>query len=131
METKFANRVALVTGSGRGIGAAVAQRLGAEGATVAVADLSAENAEQTAQSIRDAGGKAQSYRVDVSSAADVAQLVSAVEADHGLITLAVTAAGIIKTFNFVDLPADAWDRTMNVNLKGTFLVFQAVARRMV
>ena len=131
METKFANRVALVTGSGRGIGAAVAMRLGAEGATVAVADLSAETAEQTAQSIRQAGGKAQSYRVDVSSADDVAQLVKTVEADHGLITLATTAAGIIKTFNFVDLPADAWDRTMNVNLKGTFLVIQAVARRLV
>jgi NAD(P)-dependent dehydrogenase (short-subunit alcohol dehydrogenase family) len=127
---KFDGRVALVTGAARGIGAAVARRLAAEGAQVAVADLSSDGAMAVAERIRHEGGRATAYPVDVSQAADVQSLVEQVEKEQGLVEMAVTAAGIIKTYDFIDLPADVWDRTMNVNLKGTFLVFQAIARRL-
>lgn len=123
-------KVAFVTGGARGIGAAIAERLGKEGAAVAVADIALEGAQATAQRIQDGGSKAKAYSVDVSSGEAVKTAISSAESDLGLINLAVTAAGIIDIYDFVDLPEASWDRTININLKGTFLVLQEVARRL-
>lgn len=123
-------KVAFVTGGARGIGASVAERLGREGATVAVADIALEGAQATAQRIEDAGSKAKAYAVDVSSGEAVKAAINGAEADFGLINLAVTGAGIIDIYDFADLPEASWDRTININLKGTFLVFQEIARRL-
>lgn len=131
MPDMFEGRIALITGAAGGIGGAVAQRLAVEGAHVALADLSVEGAEATAAKIRAAGGSAQAYRLDVTSADDTRSVIAQVEKQFGLVTLAVTCAGIIRTYLFLDLPPDIWDLTMNINLKGTFLTFQAVARRLV
>lgn len=131
MAQRFEGRTALITGGAGGIGAAVARRLASEGANVAIADLSLEAGEKIVAEIVQAGGKASAYALDVTSPEDVTRVVQAVEAQQGLITMAVTCAGIIRTFPFLELPLNAWNTTFAVNLTGTFLIFQAVARRMV
>jgi NAD(P)-dependent dehydrogenase (short-subunit alcohol dehydrogenase family) len=131
MTQRFEGRTALITGGAGGIGAAVARRLASEGANVAIADLSLESGEKIAAEIVAAGGKASAYKLDVASPNDVTRVVQAVEAKQGLITMAVTCAGIIRTFPLLELPIEAWNATFAVNLTGTFLIFQAVARRMV
>lgn len=131
MVQRFDGRTALITGGAGGIGAAVARRLASEGANVAIADLSQGAAEKLVAEIKSAGGQASAYALDVTSPDDVNRLVGAVEAAQGLITMAVTCAGIIRTFPLLDLPLEAWNTTFAVNLTGTFMTFQAVARRMV
>jgi NAD(P)-dependent dehydrogenase (short-subunit alcohol dehydrogenase family) len=131
MGQRFEGRTALITGGAGGIGAAVARRLASEGANVAIADLSLEAGEKIVVEIAQAGGKASAYKLDVTSPDDVNRVIQAIEAQQGLITMAVTSAGIIRTFPLLELPFDAWNTTFAVNLTGTFLVFQAVARRMV
>lgn len=131
MSDRFEGAVVLVTGASGGIGAAVAQRLAAEGARVAVGDLSLDGVERIVSVIAEAGGTAFAHRLDVASEGSIQEMVAVVETRFGLITHAVTSAGIILTHPFLELPAAAWDRTLAVNLKGTFLVLQAVARRMV
>lgn len=127
----FSERVAFVTGAGGGIGAALTARLAAEGAAIAVTDIAPDAAERVANQVVEAGGIARPYRLDVTDADAVQNVVRQVETDLGVPTLAITCAGIIRTFPFLDLPAAVWNQTLNVNLTGTFLVFQAVARRMV
>jgi NAD(P)-dependent dehydrogenase (short-subunit alcohol dehydrogenase family) len=131
MAQRFEGRTALITGGAGGIGAAVARRLASEGANVAIADLSLDAGEKLVAEIRAAGGQASAYALDVTSPDDVNRVVESIEAAQGLITMAVTCAGIIRTFPLLELPFDAWNTTFAVNLTGTFLVFQAVARRMV
>lgn len=127
----FDGRTAFVTGAAGGIGASVARHLAAAGAAVAVTDLSQEGAEKVAGEITAAGGSARAYKLDVTSAEDVQRVVGAAQGDLGLVTMGVTCAGIIRIYPFLDLPANAWDMTLAVNLKGTFLVIQELARRMV
>ncbi|MBZ0287708.1 MAG: SDR family oxidoreductase [Anaerolineae bacterium] len=131
MTQRFDGRTALITGGAGGIGAAVARRLASEGANVAIADLSLEAGERIAAEIAASGGRAAAHKLDVTSPDDVNAVVTAVEAQQGLITMAVTCAGIIRTFPLLELPFEAWNKSFAVNLTGTFLVFQAVARRMV
>ncbi len=131
MAQRFEGRTALITGGAGGIGAAVARRLASEGANVAIADLSQDAGEKIVAEIAQAGGKASAYKLDVTSPDDVNRVLQAVEAKQGLVTMGVTCAGIIRTFPFLELPFDAWNTTFAVNLTGTFLVFQAVARRMI
>lgn len=131
MTKRFTGAVVLVSGAAGGIGAAVAHRVAAEGAHVAVADLDRDGAERVAQQIAAAGGNASAHLLDVSSEASVRGTVATIEGRFGTITHAVAGAGVILIQPFLELGPEAWDRTLTVNLKGTFLVFQAVARRMV
>ena len=107
-------RVAIVTGGASWIGAAVTTRLRAEGATVAVLDIAS-----TAE-----------YRHDVSNAESCTSAVAAVMAAHGRIDCLVNCAGIAADVPFLDMPVDAFDRIIAVNLRGTFLIGQACARAM-
>jgi NAD(P)-dependent dehydrogenase (short-subunit alcohol dehydrogenase family) len=125
---RFNGRTAFISGAGGGIGRACAQLLAAEGANVAVADIATAAAEDTAKLITSAGGTALAYTVDVTSSASVDDTVARAQNDLGPLTLAVTAAGVIRNSPFLELAEDSWDRTMAVNLKGTFLVLRAVAR---
>lgn len=131
MGQRFEGAVCLVTGGGGGIGSGTARLLAAEGAHVIIADLSQDRAQQVAGEIREMGFQASPHAVDVTSQESVDRLLDDSWRDVGPVNLAVTCAGIIKIQPFLDLPAADWDRTLAVNLKGTFLVIQGVARRLV
>ncbi|MEV5486368.1 MULTISPECIES: SDR family NAD(P)-dependent oxidoreductase [Streptomyces] len=126
---RFEGQTAAITGAGGGIGRACAQLLAKEGAGVALLDISTANAALTARTIAAAGGHAHSYQVDVTDPAAVEQALDQAEQDLGPVTLAVGAHGIVRNHPFLDLPAEHWDRTMAVNLKGMFVLVQKVARR--
>ncbi|GAF50341.1 NAD(P)-dependent dehydrogenase (short-subunit alcohol dehydrogenase family) [Rhodococcus wratislaviensis] len=120
-------KVAVITGGASGIGAAIASAFAAKGAETALLDLSESAATTTACGLR---GNSRGFGVDVSDPASVEQAVDAVVDIYGRIDILVNSAGIVMLAPAEDLTADAWDRTMNVNLKGTFLMCQAVGRHM-
>ena len=122
MSKRFEGRVAIVTGAAQGIGAAVAQRLAAEGAAVAVADLTAERGEQTVAAIVKAGGRAVAYGADVSQSAAVAELVAAVVAEFGRLDILVNNAGITRDNLLFKMTDEDWDSVINVNLRSAFLM---------
>lgn len=124
-------QVAIVTGSGRGIGRAIASRLGREGASVAVSDLDADNAAGVANEINAAGGKAISLRTDVTSKGDVDQMVADTVAKLGRLNILVNNAGIGAVVPLLDTDESTWDALMSVNAKGTLLCSQAAARQMI
>jgi len=120
-------RVALVTGGSRGIGAAIAVSLAEAGASVAVNYLQKEReAEAVAEAVRTKGRKAIAVRADVSSSAEVAQMVSAVERELGAVDILVNNAGVGIVKNVEDLTEQDFDITIAVNLKSAFLCTQAV-----
>jgi NAD(P)-dependent dehydrogenase (short-subunit alcohol dehydrogenase family) len=128
---RFEGRTAVVTGAGGGIGRACAQLLAEQGARVALMDISAETSGLTATAIGEAGGVAAGYEVDVTDARAVQDALRQAEEDLGPVTLAVGAHGIVRNHSFLDLPAEDWDTTLAVNLKGMFIVLQQAARRAV
>jgi NAD(P)-dependent dehydrogenase (short-subunit alcohol dehydrogenase family) len=122
---------ALVTGGGRGIGQAVAFGLATLGASVIVADILGENAQETAETIRGDGGVAQSRQVDISRVNELQQLFSDVDAMTPTLDILVCAAGVLRRNPLLDHNESDWDYMMNVNVKGTFFALQEAARRMV
>ena len=127
----LAGKVAFVTGAGQGIGAAVARAYAAQGAKVAVADWNAEGAEQVAQDIRAAGGKAMAQKCDVSNRAAVDSMVAAVVADLGPIDVLVNNAGITRTAMLHKMTPHQWDQVLAVHLTGSFNCLQAVVGGMI
>ena len=127
---RLAGQVAIVTGGGSGIGAAVCRGLAAEGASVVVADLVAEGAERTAAEVLDAGGQALAVPTDVTEPASVQALVERAVATFGAVDVLVHCAGITRYDDILEASVEAWDRVIAVNLRGTFLVTQAVLRHM-
>lgn len=124
----MAGKVALVTGASSGIGWAVASAFAQKGAAVAILDIQAAAAESKAATL---GGGAKAFRCDVADPQSVAAAVDAVMAAFGAIDVAVNSAGIVALAPATELGLDAWDRTIAINLKGTFLVSQAVGRGMI
>ena len=108
------DRVAVVTGAGSGIGAACATRLAADGAVVATLDIAGDV----------------DHRVDVRDEPAVAEVFAAVVAEHGRLDVLVNAAGVAGGGPVHLLDADEWDRVMDINLKGTFIVDKYAARHM-
>ncbi|WP_403021387.1 3-oxoacyl-ACP reductase FabG [Salinibacterium sp. GXW1014] len=119
-------RTAIVTGSGRGIGAAVALRLAKDGHKVAVIDLREEDTTATIEAINAAGGQAIGIGADVSNSDDVAAAVARVTEELGAPTILVNNAGILRDNLLFKMSDGDWDAVMNVHLRGSFLMSRAV-----
>jgi 3-oxoacyl-[acyl-carrier protein] reductase len=131
-ERRLEDRVAIVTGSSRGIGKAIAERFAAEGARVTINWVSSEfEAEGVVDTIKRGGGEALSVQADVSSTADVQKLVRSTVDHFGRVDILVNNAGVMITKSVLDTTEDDWDRTMDINLKGAYLCSKAVAPFMI
>ena len=128
---RFKDKVVIVTGAARGIGRAIALGFGREGARVVIADIRDEQGEETARLVTEAGGQGLFVHTDVSRRAEVEAMVQKTLDAFGTIHVLVNDAGICPFEDFLTMPEEIWDRVQDVNLKGTFLCSQAVARVMV
>jgi 3-oxoacyl-[acyl-carrier protein] reductase len=124
-------RVAVVTGAARGIGAATARRLAADGAVVAVCDLSVDDCADTVAAIGTAGGQALAVGMDVADRAQVESGISTVADELGRLDILVNNAGLIRDNMLFKMTDTDWDLVMNVHLKGAFLCTQAAQAHMV
>ena len=128
---RLQGKVAIVTGAAGGIGRAIAIRFGQEGARVAVVDVREVESLETVRLIEAAGGQAVAVCVDVTDGAQVQTKVEAVLARWDRIDILVNDAGICPFEQFLDMSEALWDQVLDTNLKGYFLVSQAVAKAMV
>ena len=128
MPVRLKDRVAIVTGGGRGIGRDIALAYAREGAHVVVAEIDPQTAEATA---KDAGNASIGVAVDVSKSAEIKQLVDKTMSEFGRVDILVNNAMKIVPGKLEALPEEAWDTTMNIGLKGAFLMSQAAAQQMI
>jgi 3-oxoacyl-[acyl-carrier protein] reductase len=126
----LSSRVAIVTGASRGIGRAIAMRLGAQGAIV-VAAARAQNADAATEEIRAAGGKADAIALDVTDAAAGDEAVRSVIERHGRIDILVNNAGITRDQLMLRLKRDDWDAVLATNLTSAFTLTQAALKPMI
>jgi NAD(P)-dependent dehydrogenase (short-subunit alcohol dehydrogenase family) len=130
MTGKLAGRAAVVTGAGSGIGRAAALLFAREGAAVAVVDVAGEAAADTAKLIAAEGGRAFPAVADVTSAAAVQDVFTAVIREYGQVDVLYNNAGVNSSGSVADATEEDWDRCFAVNAKGTFLCSRAAARSM-
>jgi NAD(P)-dependent dehydrogenase (short-subunit alcohol dehydrogenase family) len=114
----FAGQVAIVTGGGSGIGAALVRALTARGATVVIADIDEVGAKSVSDSVRAGGGTVSTAVLDVRDSAAVADLVNQTAAEHGELDLMFNNAGIAVGGLVEELTLDHWDRVLDVNVRG-------------
>jgi 3-oxoacyl-[acyl-carrier protein] reductase len=124
-------RIAIVTGAGRGIGAGVARRLAADGMAVAVLDLDEQACLGTVKEITDAGGRALGVGADVSKTDQVEAAVSRVADELGAPTVLVNNAGLLRDNLLFKMSDDDWDTVIDVHLRGSFLMTRATQKHMV
>ena len=118
---RLTDKSAIVTGSSLGIGAAIAKRYAAEGATVAVNFLkSPDKADEVVKEIQDAGGTAKSYQADVSKVPEIESFAQNVIDDFGRIDILVNNAGVFRTVPVLETTEEIWDEQLDLNLKGYF-----------
>jgi 3-oxoacyl-[acyl-carrier protein] reductase len=125
------SRVAIVTGAARGIGAATAQRLAADGLAVAVLDLSEDDARDTVQAIEAAGGRATAVGCDVGDADQVQAAVDRVADELGPPVVLVNNAGVTRDNLLFKMTDEDWDLVMHVHLRGSFLMTRAAQKHMI
>jgi 3-oxoacyl-[acyl-carrier protein] reductase len=126
-----AQRVAIITGAARGIGAATARRLATDGLAVAVLDLDAGTCEATVDAITSAGGRAFAVGADVSQADQVEAAVGKVVAELGPPSVLVNNAGVLRDNLIFKMSEDDWDTVLGVHLRGAFLMTRATQKHMV
>jgi 3-oxoacyl-[acyl-carrier protein] reductase len=124
-------RVAIVTGAARGIGAATARRLAADGMAVAVLDLDVGSCDATVEAITSAGGRAIAVGADVSEDEQVEAAVATVAEEVGPPTMLVNNAGVLRDNLLFKMSEDDWDTVLNVHLRGSFLMSRSVQKHMV
>lgn len=124
------DKVAVVTGSGQGIGRVIAMTLAGQGAVIAAADILEEKAESTAEEIKKTGGKAGAFHIDVADIKSVQAGVQNVLDTFGKIDILVNNAGITRDALMVRMKDEDWDAVIKVNLTGTFNCIKAVSRHL-
>jgi NAD(P)-dependent dehydrogenase (short-subunit alcohol dehydrogenase family) len=127
---KLDNKTAIVTGARKGIGRAIALALAKEGANVVVSDISQEDCQKVVTEIEGLGRKGLALKCNVTSRAEVEDMVRRTVAEFGKVDILVNNAGIISFKPFLELTDEDWDNTLNVNLKGQFLCARTVAKEM-
>ena len=128
---RFADKAAIVTGAGSGIGRAIAQALAAEGAAVVIADINPATGADAAAAIVAAGGRAIAIPADVADEAQVAQLVAQSVAQLGQVDILVNNAGVVAHKLLLEMEREVWDRQLAVQLTGPFLASRHVARHLI
>jgi 3-oxoacyl-[acyl-carrier protein] reductase len=128
--SRFKNKVALVTGSARGIGKVIALNLARQGADVVISDVMVEDGKNTVKEIQTLGRKCLFVQCDVSNSEDVNNLISKTVTEFGQIDVLVNNAGITKDTLMIRMKDEDWDNVININLKGSFLCTRAVAKVM-
>jgi 3-oxoacyl-[acyl-carrier protein] reductase len=123
-------RVAIVTGAGRGIGAAIAHRLAADGMSVGVVDLDEQGSRRTAKEIMEYGGRAIPIGADVADETAAGNAVQQTAAELGPVTVLVNSAGIIRDNLIFRMSTADWDSVMDVHLRGAFLMTRAAQTNM-
>ncbi len=128
----LSNKVAIVTGSARGIGRAIALKLAEVGADIVVNDIvaAADSLESVAEEIRSLGRQALAVTADVSSPEDVARLVETAASNFGRIDILVNNAGVTRDQIILRMSDEDWDTVLNIDLKSAFLCTRAVLRHM-
>ena len=131
MSGRLEGKRAIVTGASRGIGRAIAIRLAAEGAEIALVGRSRQDLDETQVQLEGLNGAGWTHIADVRSTSDIDALVEAANSRWGRVDILVNNAGVIEEeSNFIDLPEESWVTVLDTNLKGTYLVSQRVARLM-
>lgn len=125
------DKIAIVTGAGRGVGRAIALRLAEEGAHIVAADIDAQTAHDTAASVEALGRRSLPLEADLGAAASIDTLVGRAMEAFGRIDILVNNAGVTKALDIFEVTPDDWDWMHRVNAKGVFFCMQAVAREMV
>lgn len=126
MPVRFRDKVAVVTGAGRGIGQACALRLAHEGADVAVVDVSPNAVAGTVAAVRDLGRRALALPFDITRVEELSGLFDQVAAELGRVNILVQSAGIVQTKPLAEIQPAEWDRVLSINSKGLFFAMQAV-----
>lgn len=124
-------QVAIVTGAGSGIGKAIAWRFSKEGAIIVAADINRESVRELIKEIKDSGGEGLAIKTDVANFFDVQNMVKETLANFNHIDILVNNAGTGSAGRIIDYSEEDWDKPLQVNLKGTFLCSQAVAKEMI
>ena len=127
---RLKDKVAIVTGSGMGLGEAIALLFSREGAKVVVADIVQEAGERTVTTIRQGGGDAVFVRADISKSADAERMIAAAVESFGRVDVLVNNAGVQVERNVPDTTEEEWDFVLGVNLKGSFLCSKYAIRQM-
>ena len=124
-------RVALVTGSARGLGNTIARGLMKAGAKIVLSDVNRADLDKAQAALRTEGYSSAAYAFDISDEGQVSEAVAAIEREVGPIDILVNNAGIHKRDMLIDMPVENWRRVVDVNLTGAFIVGRAVARGMI
>ena len=124
------NKIALVTGAARGIGQAIAVKLAADGADLALCDVQAEWLADTTAKVQALGRRSQAYAMDVANGVAVTEAVNRIVSDFGRIDILVNNAGITRDTLMIRMSEEDWDAVLDINLKGAFLVTKAVVKYM-
>ena len=130
METGLKGKIALVTGSGSGIGKAIVLGLAREGVDIAVNDVNQGNAENTASEIREMGNRAMAVMANVADEAEVSKMVDQIVAEWGGIDILVNNAGVTNHLLIEDTEKEEWERVLSVNMGGAFNCSKAVVPSM-
>ncbi|MGE5582948.1 MAG: SDR family oxidoreductase [Bacillota bacterium] len=125
------DKIVLITGSSRGLGASLATGFAEHGATVIINGINSANVEQRVKTIRELGGRAEGYVFDVTDPAQVQQSIAKIESEIGPIEVLVNNAGIQRRAPLTELSLEDWNAVIQMNLSAVFIISQCVAKRMI